>query len=477
MNGASKQGIPSDHSFIVPLDRPVQLVDDLSSSVTLTGDELLWNVVIGCTGASGVCKECSAKAYTEHWLTKTGYYNDAESWRNVLSYMYAVTEEPKRWPSKEPRNILVAPAGDLFHDLVADSFIDRVLSVIHRSPQHTFYILTKNAARMSRYFAARAKNNFDPATRRDPELRGLHWPLPNVWVGISCETQRSYMSRVTYLIQTPAVRRFIVIEPMLEPIRLEQVPLETRDILWPLLGVIQAYLGQDAGGRYSWDPIDQPLAVVNKIDWVILAGYRGSAMRPMHPMWALAIQKSCQRAGVPFYFKGWGDYIPTRMPELDSDESLIIMSRDGTCRGKGAGSKTNHLFVDPATADFHMTRKTARHLHDMLGSSQCKERPAPTPPHRVRLVDQSVKARQLKRMSDTQTAIAALADIPPPNPPTLPSTPVEQVEASPMTFMERAMKTAIRITARVQGTGSNKESAKPDQRPNPLGQKKPGIKV
>lgn len=44
------------------------------------------------------------------------------------------------------------------------------------------------------------------------------------------------------------------------------------------------------------------------IDWVIVGGESGRGARPMHPDWARSIRDQCADAGVPFFFKQWGNW-------------------------------------------------------------------------------------------------------------------------------------------------------------------------
>jgi hypothetical protein len=46
-------------------------------------------------------------------------------------------------------------------------------------------------------------------------------PLPNVWLGVSCEDQKNADVRIPLLLETPAAVRFISAEPLLGPIALE----------------------------------------------------------------------------------------------------------------------------------------------------------------------------------------------------------------------------------------------------------------
>jgi protein gp37 len=46
------------------------------------------------------------------------------------------------------------------------------------------------------------------------------------------------------------------------------------------------------------------------VDWVIAGGESGPDARPCHPDWVRSIRDQCQAAGVPFFFKQWGEWAP-----------------------------------------------------------------------------------------------------------------------------------------------------------------------
>ncbi|AVO37361.1 DUF5131 family protein [Pukyongiella litopenaei] len=55
---------------------------------------------------------------------------------------------------------------------------------------------------------------------------------------------------------------------------------------------------RDTGGPYE-----------ATVDWVICGGESGANARPMHPEWPSSIAYQCKDAGVPFFFKQWGEYL------------------------------------------------------------------------------------------------------------------------------------------------------------------------
>jgi protein gp37 len=69
----------------------------------------------------------------------------------------------------------------------------------------------------------------------------------------------------------------------------------------------------------SAEPLLGPLEMPNVLDqgpeggrckWVVAGGESGSQARPMRPAWVRSIRDQCQAAGVAFFFKQWGEYLP-----------------------------------------------------------------------------------------------------------------------------------------------------------------------
>jgi len=66
---------------------------------------------------------------------------------------------------------------------------------------------------------------------------------------------------------------------------------------------------------------------------VIVGGESGPKARPMHPEWARSLRDQCQAAGVPFFFKQWGEWAPIATPRMNAHigETLLIHP-DGVTR-------------------------------------------------------------------------------------------------------------------------------------------------
>lgn len=205
--------------------------------------EQTWNPVTGCTKVSPGCKHCYAERMARRLqaMGASGY---------VRGFALALQDDRLGQPlgRKKPTLYFVCSMADLFHEDVPDTFIDRVLATIHRTPWHTYQLLTKRAERLPDFFANR--------------------PVPpNVWLGVTVEDRRYGLPRIDLLRQIPARVRFLSVEPLLE----------------------------DLG------PLD-----LDGIDWVIVGGESGPEARPMRPEWALAVRDSCEATDVAFTFKQWG---------------------------------------------------------------------------------------------------------------------------------------------------------------------------
>jgi protein gp37 len=95
-------------------------------------------------------------------------------------------------------------------------------------------------------------------------------------------------------------------EPLLGPVDLSAIKAAKDVDCNALTGVYRQWC--DAG-------VDHPGAEQfhdggPKIDHVIVGGESGPGARPMHPQWARDLRDQCQAAGVPFFFKQWGEWAP-----------------------------------------------------------------------------------------------------------------------------------------------------------------------
>jgi protein gp37 len=298
--------------------------------------EKTWNPIVGCSIVSPGCTNCYAMKMAARLekMMKPERRGDV-----LLPHHYTRLTKPSNggpvWTGRvniAPDNILLAPLrrkkptmyfvnsmGDLFHESIPDEWIDRVFAVMARCPQHTFQVLTKRSERMREY-CAKLDRAPGPTTIEiaeasiQPPLND--WPLPNVWLGVSAERQTEADERIPDLLATPAAVRFVSAEPLLEAVDFTDLSYSGM-----CLDAVEGYLQGGAG--YATPQR-------RRLDWIIVGGESGANARPMHPDWARSIRDQCTAAGVPFFFKQWGEWAPTRLtdpPRVD----LRWLSSNGGC--------------------------------------------------------------------------------------------------------------------------------------------------
>jgi protein gp37 len=274
-----------------------------------------WNPIVGCSIVSPGCTNCYAmkmaariegmnaealasgrKPTGPHYDGTTHNVNGNNVWTGKLAKASEKTlTEPLR--NRKPTVYFVNSMSDLF--LAPWDWIDEVFEVMAATPHHTYQILTKRAKEMRQYCSRFG----DVVMTSDRGSITRIWPLPNVWLGVSTERQKEANERIPDLLATPAAVRFISAEPLLGPIE-----------LWNFdEGVLRGCAVIKDGHVTPSTPDNPPEGVDTSypgIDWVIVGGESGPGSRPMHPDWARALRDQCLAAGVPFFFKQWGAYLP-----------------------------------------------------------------------------------------------------------------------------------------------------------------------
>lgn len=280
----------------------------------------VWNPVVGCEAVSPGCAHCYAATMTRR-LEAMGQQDyagltTAKHFNGTIRCLPHKLDIPLK--RRKPTMYFVNSMSDLFHDDVPDEFIDRVFAVMALCHWHTFVVLTKRAQRMYRYLvhegrrAAIDTSGTVRISRNETHICGhtcFGWPLPNVWLGVSVEDQQRADERVPWLLKTPAAVRFLSCEPLLGQIRFDRMSIalsRNSFVEGSMLGT------RDHEQMPTFDP-RRPSGC--GIDWVIVGGESGPGARPMHPDWARSLRDQCQAAGVPFFFKHWGEWAP--QPKCD----------------------------------------------------------------------------------------------------------------------------------------------------------------
>jgi protein gp37 len=184
-------------------------------------------VVWGCVHASPGCINCYSEALAKRYgrggpfnlptmSGPTPFLDDAELHKMLTA------KTIKGVPVSGSR-CFVGDMTDIFGNWVPDELLDRLFAVFALRSDVTWQVLTKRSERMRNYMVSRSKSaDYWKAAARSLgyalEFDGLSlvpFPLPNVWLGVSCEDQKRTDERLPHLLQTPAAVRFISAEPLL----------------------------------------------------------------------------------------------------------------------------------------------------------------------------------------------------------------------------------------------------------------------
>ena len=228
-----------------------------------------FNPWVGCTKVSPACDHC----YAEGWAKRTGHPElwTGERRRTTASYW----QQPLKWDRQAQaagirKRVFCASLADVFDNQVPTRWRDDLWFLIDRTPNLDWLLLTKRPQNIAKMLP-------DPRTGIKPWGDG--WS--NVWLGTTTENQEEADRRIPELFKTPA-KRFISAEPLLSALDIRQY-----------LGLAYSE-GRPARG----------------IIWCICGGESGPGARPMHPDWPRALRDQCAAAGVPYFFKQWGEWAP-----------------------------------------------------------------------------------------------------------------------------------------------------------------------
>jgi len=156
----------------------------------------------------------------------------------------------------KPRIIVVSYGLDPFG--FPESYQNMILKMfrfIRHRYRDQFILPVRHADRMYQFF----RDNF-------------RMPIPNLWLGVRVSNQEEADWRIPYLANTLCGKRAVLCDPLTRPV------------------AIQRY------ARY--------------LDWVTVKGDTGYYSCPLHPEWVRSLQRECEMASIPFFFDGWGDWLP-----------------------------------------------------------------------------------------------------------------------------------------------------------------------
>lgn len=231
-----------------------------------------WNPIIGCPLplCSVGCTNCWAreshnmrhKAYLEGKLQNNPMY--AKPFEQIQFFPERL-EQPMHW--KKPRTIFVGSQTDLFHKSIPFELIDKIFGIMCGGDWHTYLLLTKHPERMEIFFKNR------PSPYWSGILRGKYkktkvWPFDfiHVWLGTTICTQPEADENIPLILQIPAAKRWISIEPCLNEIVV-------------------------------------PKNRLKELSWCVIGCESGSKSRPCKIEWIRSIVQQCKAAGVKLFIK------------------------------------------------------------------------------------------------------------------------------------------------------------------------------
>jgi protein gp37 len=246
--------------------------------------ERTWNPISGCDQISPGCDHCYALTLAKRLkaMGQAKYQTDGDPRTSGPGFGVAIhpgaLREPLSW--RKPSVVFVDSMGDVLHARVSASYVAQVWAVMALTPQHTYQVLSKRPERYAKVLNGpcecggghRPGIHFRSQVQHQTRLFGRevdlmdHWPLRNVWLGTSIESDR-YTWRAEALRAAPAVTRFLSLEPLLGPL---------------------------------------PSLDLTGIDWVIVGGESGPGARPMDLAWARDLVDRCGATGIPVFVKQLG---------------------------------------------------------------------------------------------------------------------------------------------------------------------------
>lgn len=234
-----------------------------------------WNPWYGCHKISQGCDHCYM--YSE----QQRYGRDP----NQVQRSRTTFKAPLGWAKKARRSgdrmkVFTCSWSDFFI-ADADEWRGDAWDIIRSTPELTYLILTKRPERIRACL---------------PDDWGQGWD--HVWLGVSVEDQAAADLRIPYLMRIPTYHRFISAEPLIGPL----------EWIGPAGEVTSDDNFNALHPRHSYT-----------IQWLIVGGESGSLARPCDPVWVRMLRDQCLAAHVPFFFKQWGEWLPSEAHGLKTE--------------------------------------------------------------------------------------------------------------------------------------------------------------
>lgn len=311
----------------------------------------------GCTKVSEGCAHCYAETLSKRNPTVLGEWGPGKPrvkaspamWQQPLKWdrEAGAAQHENEWssddrPPDRPRpRVFCASLADWLDDEVPIEWLVDLLELIRATPRLDWLLLTKrpqnfkgrmNAA-LKRILKATGGEPCNEADFIDGWVNKCDTIPANAWIGATVENQARADERIPHLLSIPAKVRFLSCEPLLGPLDLS-VPFHMQKI--------------DMAQQPVWRPENRG------IHWVICGGESGTHARAMHPEWARSLRDQCSAAGVPFFFKQWGEWLPGCQYREGSRERFREKAQHSFCHDHHSwwvGKKLAGRVLDDRTHD------------------------------------------------------------------------------------------------------------------------------
>jgi protein gp37 len=225
----------------------------------------------GCTKVGPGCDHCYAETRNNrfgggNWGAGAPRRRTSEAnWKLPLKWNRQAEAQGVRF------RVFCASLADVFDNEVDPVWRLDLFKLIAQTPNLDWLLLTKRIGN--------AKNMLG-----DYQSVSL---LPNIWLGITVVNQEEADRDIPKLLAFPARVRFLSMEPLLGPVDLSE---------W--LNFYNTIAGTNT------------ITNQRALSWVIAGGESGPGARPMEAEWVRGLRNQCNKAGVPFLFKQWGEWAP-----------------------------------------------------------------------------------------------------------------------------------------------------------------------
>lgn len=244
-----------------------------------------FNPWIGCQKVSAACDHCYAETLMDTRLGQVEWGPHGErkrtspaNWRKPLAWNRKAGAAGRR------DRVFCASLADVFDNAVPEAWRGDLWHLIRETPNLIWMLLTKRPQNIAKML---------PIAAADFDIR------ERIWLGTTAENQKEADRRLPELLKNRAAVHFASMEPLLGATDIsEYLPAP-----YPL-NLASTYVD---GGVERLDISGERIV---GLDWVIVGGESGKDARPMAVQWARSIRDQCQGAGVPFFFKQWGNWAP-----------------------------------------------------------------------------------------------------------------------------------------------------------------------